>query len=107
MDHLGCGPRRVLLHPLVLVHREEVRAGRSAHDGAQRWIDHDEWRIRRQDRDPRGILAELGADDDELVHVYVVHAAGLEEIHAAGLHEPRADDRAWRDHAGAPANAAA
>jgi hypothetical protein len=106
-DHLGRGSRGVLLHPLVLVHREQIRAGRFA-DHVPEWrVDHHERRVRRQDRDARGILSELRPHDHEVVQIDVVHPAGLEEVHAPGLHEPRADDRAWRDHAAPPANVAA
>src|SRR5205814_9896151 len=106
-DYVGRGPRRVLLHALVLVHREEIRAVRFAHDGAEGWVDHHERRVRRKDGHACRILSELGPHDDELVEIDVGHAPRFEEIHAAGLHEASADDRARRDHAAARAKAAA
>ena len=106
VGHLGRGARGVLLHALVFVHREEIGSGRAAHDGAERRIDHHEGRVGGQDRDACRVLAEIGAHDDHLTKRDVVDPAGVEEVHPAGLHEARADDRAGGDHAASATPAA-
>src|SRR5207247_10949771 len=52
-----------------------------------------------QDGDPRGICSEVGVEGERGGGGAAVDPAGIEEIHAAGLHEARTDDRSRRDHA--------